>query len=97
MLLTNKEIINILNLAKVKYLSHMNSGFSPGMCFCIEKAIELKYNTKVPYEDLKLYIPKFDPKFLKTPYKSYFWWEIFDTHSRIDAFDKLLEYYGAKQ
>ena len=60
------KIIDVLLYAKHLYMFHTKdkSMESPGMCYCIYKAILHYTNTRVSYTELTYYIPEFNAEFL---------------------------------
>ena len=64
-----------------------------GMCMYLGLYLYL-YNTHINYDKIKDIIPVFTPQFFNTNKNKYaYWWNIDDTQSRINAFDKLINHY----
>ena len=104
-------ISELLQEAKKLYLKEIKDNKFSGMCWCI-KVIANKYKSKeeqsrkcyIPYRNIELQIPEFNPSYLKSYIPCIaidryldvgleFWWDIEDTQSRIKAFDELIELY----
>lgn len=98
--LSNKEIVNLLKEAKIIYLNYIKSDkFNKeaiGLCYCIANAYNNKYNKSILYDNIKYIIPKFNKEFFNIKTYYCYWWPIFNTESRIKAFDKLIFYYKYK-
>lgn len=80
-----------------KARDHFISGKSPAMCFAFCEILEEDYGiySSEKREEIVKQIDKFNSKWLtnrEIP-RNKFWWGEDDVQSRIDAFDKLLEYY----
>ncbi len=89
-----KKVLEILKKAKRYYLAGIREHYYKGMCYYIGKVL-FKSNVNFAYNTIQDYIPKFTPKFCggKPDFLGY-WWDTFDTISRIKAFDKLIDYYS---
>lgn len=89
--LSNKEIIYLLETAKNLYINYK---YPLGMCNAIANAYLKIYNDSLDYDNIIRIIPKFNVEFLNGVLHSFgYWWYMYDTKSRIKAFDKLIKYY----
>ena len=100
------SILELLVKAKKLYLENQGK---TGMCWCIKTIAnegksrsEQSNKGQVPYKIIAAQIPDFNPFFLNAPIfpvNMYldlgleFWWDINDSKSRIEAFDKLIKLY----
>ena len=92
--LSSDIILEVLKLAKEIYI---NRNVEVGMCFCIHISLsEILHEPLNDYECLNKYIPEFNPKFLNGDPTSVYWWSLYDSKSRIKAFDKLISIYENK-
>ena len=90
--LSNKEIVKILERAKNLYINFCHTSKN-GMCHYIMIAYYELYGKHIMVYQTSMIIPKFKPIFCKGD-KAMYWWDLNDTESRINAFNKLIEYYS---
>lgn len=95
-------ILNILIAAKRNYIRDfkeriITDSFPLGMCFFIGKELSKHSVYDCNYDDIIKFIPEFNPEFCEGNInKTWYWWHINDTESRIRAFDKLINLYKQK-
>lgn len=91
-------IIKVLKEAKEIF----NSYTGIGMCSCLVDAIlkqpELnpEKHTVLSYSRITEYIPEHNSRFFGIRDYHMYWWPIYDSKSRNEAFDKLINLYEAK-
>ena len=91
--LSNNEIVTLLRVAKTNYIYDIeNNSILEGLCYYIIRAFHQIYDKYITYCDIPILIPNFNPIFCKGDNATY-WWAIYDTESRINAFNKLIKYY----
>lgn len=92
--LSNKEIVTLLRVAKTNYIYDIENNLpQEGLCYYIIQASYQIYNRFITCYDIPILIPNFNPIFCKGDNATY-WWPIYDTESRINAFNKLIEHYS---
>lgn len=92
--LSNVEIVILLRVAKVNYIYDIkNTSTREGLCYYIIRAFHQIYDKYITYVDIPILISNFNPIFCKGD-NAIFWWPIYDIKSRINAFNKLIEYYS---
>ncbi len=91
--LSNKEIVKILERAKTLYIHDFILTYKHGICHYIISAYCQLHGKHIIACQIPIIIPKFKFKFCKGN-NSIYWWELDDTESRINAFNKLIEYYS---
>lgn len=95
------KVYDVIRIAKDTYISETSHLCYPGMCWCLKvasvKGLDFKAKNKKghpTYRDLVENIPEFNPEFLgatkvvKTAGLD-FWWDTYDTQSRLEAFHVL--------
>lgn len=91
-------IIKVLKEAKKIY----NEYTGVGMCSCLVDAIlkQPELNPKeeivLPYSKIIDYIPEYYPRFFGVKNYFMYWWPRYDSKSRNEAFDKLINLYEEK-
>lgn len=91
-----KHILKCIKNAKKRFIEdRIDLGIiSYGLCHYL--GTELFGDMRVlKYDDIKNIIPIFTPEYFnaRTNRRYGFWWHIYDTYSRIGAFDKLINHY----
>ena len=93
-------IIKVLKEAKEIYNVYPDAGI--GMCSCLVDAIlkqpELnpEKHRVLPYHRITEYIPEHNSRFFGIRDYHMYWWPRYDSKSRNEAFDKLINLYEAK-
>ena len=96
-----KKTVNFIKISVYELIDkareHFISSNSFSMCFTFYDVLEEDYGicSLEKKEDIIKQIDKFNSEWLTNEKisKNYFWWDPDDIQSRINAFDKLLEYY----
>ena len=92
--LRNKEIVTLLRVAKANYIYDIeNTSTREGLCYYINRAFHQIYDKHIICCEIPILIPNFNPIFCKGD-NTVYWWPIYNTESRINAFNKLIEYYS---
>lgn len=92
--LSNKEIVTLLKVAKANYIYDIkNTSAREGLCYYIVRAAHQIYDRRILCYEIPILIPNFNLIFCKGN-KGVYWWPKCDTESRINAFNKLIEYYS---
>ena len=92
--LSNKEIVTLLRVTKTNYIYDIKNTLTrEGLCYYIVMTFHQIYDRYIICIDIPILIPKFNPIFCKGN-NTVYWWSMHDTKSRIQALDKLIEYYS---
>lgn len=88
-----KHILKCIKNAKKRFIKDRSINItSHGVCYYLGK--ELFGDRIFIYDNIKNIIPIFTPQFFNNNRCAYgYWWDAFDTQSRINAFDKLINHY----
>lgn len=92
------SILEILKRAKVFYEDYSKTSTGAlGMCNAIDRVMseEDKLLHNIYHNDESKWIPEFNKKFLggTGSKKAWYWWPSYDSESRLEAFDKLINLY----
>lgn len=90
-----KYILKCIKKAKNNYINEYYINFpvnSKGLCYYLSKEFN---SSMMSYGELKKIIPVFTPEFfnIKNCNILCYWWDRHDKQSRINAFNKLIDYY----
>ena len=98
MKLTNEDILCVLYTAKAQFIADRNTpNYGISMCFYIQQSLKSIFNIYVYYSKIKDIIPEFIPETFGVNIEyDFYWWNVEDVDSRINAFDKLIEIYKNK-
>lgn len=97
--LSNQERVDILTRAKALFEREARYGITGGMCVYIGSILLERFSGQITWP-IHNYIPRFRPRYLvpqcRIPHiysPLDLWWPEKDTQSRLEAFDKLIQYY----
>ena len=90
-----RHILKCIKNAKEHFIKDRNKKCPILFGLCYYLGIELFSEFSYTYDKIKNIIPIFTPEYFHIcGSKRYsYWWSIFDVQSRINAFDKLINYY----
>lgn len=89
-----RHILKCIKNAKKHFIKDRSEKNIKSYGMCTYLALELFKRNHCDYDKIKNIIPIFTPKFFNSKKNPYcYWWDLYDTESRINAFNKLINHY----